>query len=103
VVVDFNNCRTGVYPSRFVFSGARFNNINYNSSIGTNKTANLSFNFDIDPDFGDRGIFASGNVLYGPADSPLEASNAGLTSGLLGTESSIEYELSASEAYILKY
>lgn len=64
IVVNFSNCRTGVYPSRFIFSGARFNNINYNSSIGTNKTANLSFNFDIDPDFGNRGIFASGNVLY---------------------------------------
>jgi len=64
IVVDFNNCRNGVFPSKFIFSGARFNNINYNSSIGTNKTANLSFNFDIDPDFGNRGIFASGNVLY---------------------------------------
>ena len=64
IVVDFNNCRNGVFPSKFIFSGARFNNINYNSSIGTNKNANLSFNFDIDPDFGNRGIFASGNVLY---------------------------------------
>lgn len=64
IVVDFNNCRNGVFPSKFIFSGARFNDINYNSSIGTNKTANLSFNFDIDPDFGNRGIFASGNVLY---------------------------------------
>jgi len=64
IVVDFNNCRNGVFPSKFIFSGARFNDINYNSSIGTNKTANLSFNFDIDPDFGNRGVFASGNVLY---------------------------------------
>jgi hypothetical protein len=64
IVVDFNNCRNGVFPSKFTFSGARFNNINYNSSIGTNKNANLNFNFDIDPDFGNRGVFASGNVLY---------------------------------------
>jgi len=67
ILVNFNSScsRPGVYPSQFLFSGARFNNLNYNSAIGNNKTANLSFNFDLDPDFGTRGIFASGNVLYG--------------------------------------
>jgi len=88
IVVDFNNCRNGVFPSKFIFSGARFNNINYNSSIGTNKTANLSFNFDIDPDFGNRGIFASGNALYVS------------TTGLLGLESNINYLLSGTEGGI---
>jgi hypothetical protein len=67
ILVNFNSSfsRRGVYPSRFLFSGVRFNNINYDSSIGSNKAATLSFNFDLDPDFGRRGIFASGNVLYG--------------------------------------
>jgi len=91
IVVDFNNCRNGVFPSKFIFSGARFNNINYNSSIGTNKTANLSFNFDIDPDFGNRGVFASGNVLYAQSTN----------NPLLGTESAVNYELSASQITLI--
>jgi len=105
IIINFNSsCNpNGVYPSRFLFSGAKFNNINYNSSIGSNKTANLSFNFDLDPDFGNRGIFASGNVLYGYASGLLDGSNAGLTSGLSGTESSIEYDLSWFDTYILNY
>ena len=67
VVVDFNKCsnNAGVYPTKLTFSGCKFNNINYDSSIGSNKVANLSFDFDLDPDFGNRGIFVSGNVLYG--------------------------------------
>ena len=105
IVVNFEKCNNtnGVYPTRFVFSGCRFNNINYDSSIGSNKTATLSFNFDLDPDFGRRGIFASGNVLYGYASGLLDGTNAGLTSGLLGTESSINYELSWFDTYILNY
>lgn len=66
IVLEFNNrCKAGVDKTRFLFSGCKFNNITYDSSIGSNKTANLSFNFDLDPDFGRRGIFASGNILYG--------------------------------------
>lgn len=66
IVLEFNNrCKVGVDKTRFLFSGCKFNNITYDSSIGTNKTANLSFNFDLDPDFGRKGIFASGNILYG--------------------------------------
>jgi hypothetical protein len=67
VVVDFNKCsnNAGVYPTKLTFSGCKFNNINYDSSIGSNKIANLSFDFDLDPDFGRRGLFVSGNVLYG--------------------------------------
>jgi hypothetical protein len=105
VVVNFTKCnnRNGVYPTKFIFSGCKFNNINYDSSIGSNKTATLSFNFDLDPDFGRRGIFASGNVLYGYASGLLEGTNAGLVSGLLGTENSIDYELSWFDTYILNY
>lgn len=65
IVAHFKSNKAGVYPTRLIFSGCRFNNINYDSSIGSNKTANLSFDFDLDPDFGTRGVFASGNALYG--------------------------------------
>ena len=66
IVVNFNNNnKPGVDKTQFTFSGCKFTNINYDSSIGANKTATLSFNFDLDPDFGRRGLFASGNVLYG--------------------------------------
>jgi len=65
VVVDFSNSRRGVNKTKLTFSGCKFTNINYDSSIGSNKTATLSFDFDLDPDFGRRGLFVSGNVLYG--------------------------------------
>lgn len=65
IMVNFNSSKVGVDRTRFIFSGCKFNNITYDSSIGSNKTASLSFNFDLDPDFGRRGIFASGNILYG--------------------------------------
>ena len=64
IIVNFANNPKNVYPTRLIFSGCKFNNINYSSSIGSNKTANLAFSFDLDPDFGTKGIFASGNVLY---------------------------------------
>jgi len=65
VVVNFNNRKIGVDQTKLIFSGCKFTNINYDSSIGSNKTATLSFDFDLDPDFGRRGLFVSGNVLYG--------------------------------------
>ena len=65
IVVDFNSSKRGVDKTRLSFSGCKFDNITYDSSIGANKTATLSFNFDLDSDFGRRGLFASGNVLYG--------------------------------------
>lgn len=91
VVVNFNKCsnNNGVYPTKFVFSGCKFNNINYDSSIGSNKTATLSFNFDLDPDFGRRGLFVNGNVLY-----------CNLTGLLEGTQSSVDYQLTATESSI---
>lgn len=67
VVVNFlSTCpKSGINNTRFTFSGCKFKDINYSSSIGSNKTAELSFDIDLDPDFGTRGIFCSGNVLYG--------------------------------------
>ena len=65
VLVHFDNSRKGVDDTKLTFSGCKFTNINYDSSIGSNKTATLSFDFDLDPDFGRRGLFVSGNVLYG--------------------------------------
>ena len=65
VIVYFNTNKSGVYPTKLTFSGCKFDNIIYDSSIGKNKTASLNFNFELDPTFGNRGIFASGNVLYG--------------------------------------
>jgi hypothetical protein len=65
IVVNFNNRKIGVDQTKLIFSGCKFTNINYDSSIGSNKTATLSFDFDLDPDFGRRGLFISGNVLYG--------------------------------------
>lgn len=68
ILINFSNSRcnvSGVSNSRLIISGCKFSDINYSSSIGSNKTADLRFNFDLDPDFGTRGIFASGNVLYG--------------------------------------
>lgn len=65
IVVNFNNTKVGVDKTKLTFSGCKFTNINYDSSIGSNKTATLSFDFDLDPDFGRRGLFVSGNILYG--------------------------------------
>ena len=65
ILVHFDNSRKGVDDTKLTFSGCKFTNINYDSSIGSSKTATLSFDFDLDPDFGRRGLFVSGNVLYG--------------------------------------
>jgi hypothetical protein len=102
VVVNFNSNKNGVFPTKLTFSGCKFTNINYDSSIGSNKTATLSFDFDLDPDFGRRGLFANGNILYATRSGLLEATSEGLISGLLGTESSIEYDLTWKDTYILQ-
>jgi hypothetical protein len=65
IVINFNKTIAGTYDTKLTFSGCNFTNINYDSSIGSNKTATLSFDFDLDSDFGNRGLFVSGNVLYG--------------------------------------
>jgi hypothetical protein len=102
VVVNFNTNRNGVFPTKLTFSGCKFTNVNYDSSIGSNKTATLSFDFDLDPDFGRRGIFAIGNVLYSSLSGLLEATSDGLVSGLLATDSAIEYDLTWGNTYILQ-
>jgi hypothetical protein len=97
IVVDFNKCSNinGVYPTKLIFSGCKFTNINYDSSIGSNKTATLSFDFDLDPDFGRRGLFASGNVLYADStNNPLLGTQSSIDYELLGTQNGIEYDLS---------
>lgn len=97
VVVDFNKCSNinGVYPTKLIFSGCKFTNINYDSSIGSNKTATLSFDFDLDPDFGRRGLFVSGNVLYADStNNPLLGTESSIDYELLGTQNGIEYDLS---------
>ena len=48
-----------------MFSGCKFDAIEYTSNINSNKIANLNFNFDLDPDTaGSRGIYTSGNLMY---------------------------------------
>jgi len=93
VVVNFNSNKNGVYPTKLTFSGCKFTNINYDSSIGSNKTATLSFDFDLDPDFGRRGLFVNGNVLYINSTFGLKGTENNVEYNLLGTESSIEYNL----------
>lgn len=104
ILINFNpTCSPGIYPTKLLISGCKFNDINYNSTIGTNNTANLSFSFDLDPDFATRGLFVSGNVLYGYGSGLSDATSFGSVSGLLATESSTEYELSWFDSYILNY
>jgi hypothetical protein len=96
VVVNFNKCANinGVYPTQLIFSGCKFTNINYDSSIGSNKTATLSFDFDLDPDFGRRGLFVSGNVLYCEITGLLQGSESSVNYELTATQDSIDYNLS---------
>lgn len=71
IIVDFKANRSHINPTKFIFSGCKFDNIRYISSIGEDKRASLTFTLDIDSDFARKGIFTSGNVLYG-----INASNA---------------------------
>lgn len=45
-------------------TGCKFVDISYDSSIGSDKRVDLNFEFELDPDFGKKGLFASGNVLH---------------------------------------
>ena len=64
LVVGFGSDGPDVSPTKFIFSGCKFNNIAYRSDTKEGKTASLSFISDVDSNFGSRGIFASGNILY---------------------------------------
>jgi hypothetical protein len=94
IICDFNSNRAGVDNTRYIFSGCKFNNINYDSSIEGNKNISILFKFDIDPDFSTRGLFASGNLINIKYDGFL-LGNSGINEyELIGTESSIDYDLS---------
>lgn len=69
ISIRFSNNKSGVYDTIVGITGCRFSELSYDSSIGNNKTAALSFEFEVDPDFGTKGIFASGNILYGVTGS----------------------------------
>lgn len=45
---------------RYDFRGAKFNSVGYNTSIGINKKAEVSFSVEIDPDDLTKGLFVSG-------------------------------------------
>jgi len=65
IVVNFASNKNDVYPTKLVFSGCKFDAIEYTSNINSNKIANLNFNFDLDPDTASsRGIYTSGNLMY---------------------------------------
>jgi len=65
IVVDFASNKNDVYPTKFIFSGCKFDAIEYSSNINSNKIANLHFNFDLDTDTASsRGIYTSGNLIY---------------------------------------
>ena len=64
IALRFNpNPLKDIKETIFTISGCKFDNINYNSSIGDNKSAELKFIFNIDADFNSCGLFASGNLL----------------------------------------
>ena len=65
ISVNFSSDKIGVDNTFIGITGCRFLELSYDSNIGDNKMASLGFEFEIDPDFGNRGIFASGNILYG--------------------------------------
>jgi hypothetical protein len=93
IICNFPNTKSGLYPTQFIFSGCKFNQIEYNSNIGQNKLISLSFDFDIDPDFYTRGLFASGNLLYIKYEGLLIGSSGAYDYNLLGSSSLIEYDL----------
>jgi hypothetical protein len=57
-----NGCTGTVVAARYDFRGAKFNGINYDSSIGANLSNNFSFVQEINPDDKSKGLFMSGIV-----------------------------------------
>lgn len=93
IICNFPNSKSGIYPTQFIFSGCKFNQIEYNSNIGQNKLISLNFDFDIDPDFYTRGLFVSGNLLYIKYDGFLIGSSGAYDYNLLGSNLGTEYDL----------
>ena len=50
----------GLDAIRYDFKDAKFNGLNFSSAIGNNKSANLSFTTEINPDLVGKGFFISG-------------------------------------------
>lgn len=93
IICNFTTNKIGVNNTRYIFSGCKFNSINYNSALGDNKNILVSFKFDIDPDFYSRGLFASGNLINIQYDGFLMGSSGGYEYELMGTEAGIDYDL----------
>ena len=60
------------YVNIFTFSGAKFDGINYNNSIGSNKTASLKFSTITDFENDTAGVFLSGKVSSALVDLELD-------------------------------
>ena len=100
ILVDFNSSL--IYKTKFLFSGCRFDNINYSNNVRDNfKNATLNFNFEQDFSNNSIGLFWSGNSEWGTDQGNVQASEGGLTDELLGTESSVAHELYWANTYIL--
>lgn len=66
IIVDFNNNKNKVDPTKFIFSGCKFDNISYtNSTSNTIQEVSLSFNFEQDFSNNTKGLFWSGNAEWG--------------------------------------
>jgi hypothetical protein len=102
ILVNFNSDLGNNYKTQFLFSGCRFNNINYNNNIKDN-FKNATLNFDFEQDFGNnfRGLFWSGNSEWGTDQGNVQGSEQELTFELLGTESGIDHDLYWVNTYIL--
>lgn len=100
ILVDFNSNLAN--KTKFLFSGCRFDNINYNNNVRDNfKNATLNFNFEQDFSKSSIGLFWSGNSEWGSDQGNAAGSEQGLTYELLGSESSVDYELYWLNTYIL--
>ena len=75
ITVDFKYHSKGMiddgYVDIFTFSGAKFDGINYNNSIGSNKTASLKFSTVTDFENHTAGVFLSGKVSSALVDLEL--------------------------------
>ena len=54
---------SGETRMKYTFSGSRFDSVNYSSSIGSNKMANLQFSTAMDHDQFTKGLFVSGKLM----------------------------------------
>ena len=96
----FDNINNGQYAGGSQNApGGQGNNNQINNASYPNAT--LNFNFEQDFSSNSIGLFWSGNSEWGTDQGNVEASEAGLTDQLLGTESSVNHELYWTNTYIL--